>query len=333
MARVPDKVMVSDLQEGNTVHSLFAVSQKSLREYTRGKYLTLRLADRTGKISAVLWDHAEAAAHGLAEGNLVEIKGQVTIYNNEKQITLNTVKKIEDLSVCSSADFLPIAPVPVEDLIQEFDEILADVDDEDYYTLLQTFRQEEDIWQKFTLAPGAKRWHHPYLHGLLHHTLTVVKECRFIALHYPRIDRNLLTAGAIFHDIGKTIEFEYQFSFDYSTQGRLLGHVFIGANLVEKWIGAIPGFPEEKRNRLIHMILSHHGETERSPILPMTMEAELLHHIENMDAQLTAFERELGKADAGQEEWTPFVKLIDRFLYHGKDFSLPETTTEIDEPF
>jgi 3'-5' exoribonuclease len=315
------------------VHSQFAVSQKSLREYTRGKYLSLRLADRTGKISAVMWDNAEAAAYGLAEGDLVEVKGQVTIYNNEKQITLSSLKKIVDVSVCSPADFLPIAPIPVEELIQEFDEILSQINDEDYCTLLQTFRHDDEIWDKFTLAPGAKRWHHPYLHGLLHHTLTVVNECRFIAQHYPRIDRDLLTAGAIFHDIGKTIEFEYQFSFDYSTVGRLLGHVYIGANLVEKWMDGIPGFPEDKRNRLIHMILSHHGETERSPILPMTMEAELLHHIENMDAQLTAYERELSKADAGQMEWTPFVKLIDRFLYHGKDFSLPETTIELDEPF
>lgn len=333
MVNVTGKIMASDLQEGNAVHSMFAVSQKSLREYTRGKYLSLRLADRTGKISAVMWDNAEAAAYGLAEGDLVEVKGQVTIYNNEKQITLNSVKKIEDLSVCSPADFLPVAPVPVEELIQEFDDILSQLKDEDYRNLLNTFRQDEDIWQKFTLAPGAKRWHHSYLHGLLHHTLTVVKECRSIAQHYPRIDCDLLTAGAIFHDIGKTLEFEYQFSFDYSTQGRLLGHVFIGANMVEKWIDLLSDFPEEKRNRLIHMILSHHGETERSPILPMTMEAELLHHIENMDAQLTAYERELGKADAGQQEWTPFVKLIDRFLYHGNDFSLPETTTEIDEPF
>lgn len=333
MANLPTKVFVKDLQEGNAVHSMFAVTQKNLREYTRGKYLSLRLADRTGKISAVMWDHAETAAHGLAEGDLVEVKGQVSIYNQEKQITLSSLKKIEDNSVCSPMDFLPIAPVPVEQLIAEMDEIIHSVNDADYRSLLQAFRDDDVIWDKFTLAPGAKRWHHSYLHGLLHHTLTVVKECGLLAPFYLRIDRDTLLTGAIFHDIGKTIEFEYTFSFDYSTPGRLLGHVFIGANMVEKWMDSIPGFPAEKRNRLVHIILSHHGDTERSPILPMTMEAELLHHIENMDAQLAAFDRELGKAEAGQMEWSAYVNLIDRFLYHGGGTPAKETTYELDEPF
>lgn len=326
-AGAPNKtVFVNQLEESMSVQSIFVITQKNLREYDRGKFLTLRLGDKTGKINAILWDKAEEIAKTIQEGDLVEIKGHVKIWRSERQITLGTnIRKVEDLSGVNPHDFLPVAPVPLEEMTAEFDSIVESMADEHCKALLGAFRGNAGIWEKFSAAPGGKMWHHAYLHGLLHHTLMVARQCDLIAPFHPRVDRDLLVTGAILHDSGKMDELVYNFNFDYSTMGRLLGHIFIGANLVEKLIEGIPGFPADTRQRLLHMILSHHGEIERSPVTPMTIEACLLHHIENMDAQLSAFSRELGKAEAENQEWTGYVKLIDRYLYAGEGAAPAQT--------
>ncbi|MBZ0258930.1 HD domain-containing protein, partial [bacterium] len=141
--------------------------------------------------------------------------------------------------------------------------------------------------------------------------------CRAAADNYPNINRDLLITGAVFHDSGKMDEFEYDFRIDYSTQGRLLTHVYMSAKLAEQLIERVEGFPSEKRLQLLHIILSHHGETERSPVLPMTLEACLLHHVENMDAQIAAFQREMDKT-SDDKAWTGYVNLIGRYLYRGE---------------
>ncbi|MGC9329588.1 MAG: HD domain-containing protein, partial [Candidatus Hinthialibacter sp.] len=161
--------------------------------------------------------------------------------------------------------------------------------------------------------------HQPYLHGLLDHTLSVTKMCRQMAAFYPEIDSDLLVTGAVFHDCGKLEEYVYQTQIDFSTEGRLLGHLFQGSFIVERLINGIPDFPRQKRMLLLHIIASHHGEIERSPVLPMTMEACLLHHIENMDAQMAAIRREMNAARKQNLTWTGYVKLLERALYLGEN--------------
>ena len=312
-------VFVSELKVGDEVRSAFVITSISLREYERGKFLSLRLGDATGKINAVLWDGAEEAARRLEEGNLVAIHGKVNSYQNEPQITIKSIRGIEDPTGLSPKDFLPVSTVPLETLVEEFDRVVAEVADEDYKRLLAVFRADAVLWNAYQHAPGAKNWHHPHLHGLLEHTLSVMKQCRLIAPFYPRVDSDLLLAGAVFHDLGKTEELVYDYRIDYSTDGRLLGHVFIGAEIAVRLMDRAEPFPKEKRRLLLHLILSHHGEVERSPILPMTLEACLLHHLENMDAQMAAIVREMNKARSAGNAWTGYVNLIDRFLYLGEN--------------
>jgi 3'-5' exoribonuclease len=313
------KIYVKDLEVGNSIHSIFAVTRFALREYDRGKFLTLRLGDNTGKVNAILWDHAEETSKQLQDGIVVEIDGKVNSYKDELQITLKSIHPLADCSHLNPRDFLQASPIPQETLISEFEELIAGITDPDYHALLSEFRQDERLWGKFILAPGAKLWHHPYIYGLLEHTLSVMKLCRLIAPMYPHVDSDLLIAGAVFHDMGKIDEFVFDFRIDYSTDGRLLGHTFIGTLIVERLITQLPSFPEEKRRLLLHLILSHHGEIERSPILPMTLEACLLHHIENMDAQMAALGREMNNVRSENKEWTGFVNLIQRYLYLGEN--------------
>ncbi len=312
------KIWVNQLKSGDKVQSIFQVTRITLREFEKGKFLAYRLGDRTGKISAVQWERAEETYQRIAEGDLAMVEGWVGTYQQEMQIKIQSIRKIEDVTRIDPADFLPISPTSVENLTQEFDSILDAIVDPDYKRLLLLFRQDESLWSRFSLAPGAKRWHHPYLHGLLDHTLSVVKICRGIAPLYPEIDLDLLIAGAIFHDCGKMVEFVYQTYIDYSTEGRLIGHLIQGTLLVERLIDRIPDFPPEKRMVLLHIIVSHHGEVERSPVLPMTLEACLLHHIENLDAQMAAIRREMGNAQQDQKSWTGYIKLMERSLYLGE---------------
>ncbi|MEW6237899.1 MAG: HD domain-containing protein [Candidatus Omnitrophota bacterium] len=315
------KIYVNELQVGKDVQSLFVITRIALREYDKGQLLNLRLGDKTGKVSAVLWGGAEEAYKRLREGDLVSVAGKVNSYQNDTQITVRSIQAVPAPEDLDPADFLPASLKPLEEMAAEFDGMLETMKDEDYRALLLAFRQDESLWQEFSRAPGAKMWHHPYLHGLLEHTLSVMRLCRAIAPNYPRVAEDLLLAGAVFHDAGKMREFVYHYRIDYSTDGRLLGHIYMGTALAENLMDRLPDFPPEKRRRLLHVILSHHGEVERSPILPMTLEANLLHHIENMDAQMAAYEREMDKAESGAKEWTGYVNLIQRYLYLGENHS------------
>ncbi len=315
----PGKIFVDQLTEGEYVQSLFVVTRINLREWDGGKLLNFRLGDKTGKVSAVLWDNAEETAKKISEGMLVEVSGPVRVYRSELQITIKNIQPVDDPSRFDPQFFLPVAPKPLDELIQEFDREIGEVQDKDYKALLQILREDEEIWNKFKMAPAAKLWHHAYLHGLLDHTLSVVKLCGLTAPFYPRADRDLLIAGAVFHDSGKMEEFQYDFRIDYSSEGRLWGHIFIGASLAERLIDRLPDFPAEKKRLLLHLILSHHGEVNRSPILPMTLESILLHHVENLDAQATAIQREMNNVYDRDREWSGYVNLIERFLYLGKN--------------
>lgn len=315
----PPKVWVSELKAGEKVQSLFQVTRVNLRDYDKGKFLSLRLGDKTGKISAILWDNAEEAYRALREGEVVRVNGRVGLYKGEKQFTLNSVQKVDDLTVIDPADFIPASAVPAELLVEKFDELITSIEDADYQALLREFRHDEALWACFQSAPAAKRWHHPYLHGLLEHTLFVVKLCRLIAPLYPEVNPDLLVTGAVFHDCGKMEELTYDSHIDYSTDGRLLGHLYIGVMIVDRLIGRLPSFPGGKRRQLLHIILSHHGEVERSPVLPMTLEACLFHFIDNMDAQMAAVRREINAVRDEDREWTGYVNLLNRFLYLGEN--------------
>lgn len=314
----PSKAWVEDLTVGQNVRSVFQITRMALRDYERGKFLTLRLGDKTGKISAVMWDSAEEAYKMVKEGDIVQVSGRVGSYNNEKQVSIADIRLIDKSSV-NPFDFLPASAIPVEVLTQKFDQLLEGVQDPDLKSLLRLFRNDETLWKKFSVAPAAKRWHHPHLHGLLEHTLFVTRLCQLIAPMYPEVNQDILVAGAIFHDCGKIDELIYETHFDYSTKGRLVGHTFIGLLILERLISQLSEFPAEKKLHLQHILLSHHGDVERSPILPMTLEANLFHFIDNMDSKMAGLTRELKKAKTEGNSWTEYIQLMNRYLYLGEN--------------
>jgi 3'-5' exoribonuclease len=172
--------------------------------------------------------------------------------------------------------------------------------------------------RRFRQAPAGKSMHHDYIGGLLEHTVSVAAICRFLSGHYEEVDGDMLIAGALLHDIGKVRELSYEGAFDYTDEGRLLGHLTMGAEWVSGECARIEGFSPHKAILLKHMILSHHGELEYgSPKRPKTLEAILLHFVENMDSKANAFLEAMGNLREGAV-WTDYQRMFERYLYAGK---------------
>jgi 3'-5' exoribonuclease len=181
--------------------------------------------------------------------------------------------------------------------------------------LLESFFADEDFVKKFKLAPAAKAVHHVYLGGLLEHTLSVVQLILLVGPRYKGINQDLLVAGAILHDIGKISEISFDRSFDYTDPGRLLGHITLTVEMIDEKIRAIPEFPQDLSLLLKHIILSHHGEYAfGSPKRPKTLEALLLHQLDDLDAKINGFLAWIEREKDFPSRWTTYHKLFDRFI-------------------
>ena len=170
---------------------------------------------------------------------------------------------------------------------------------------------------KLKTAPAAKKMHHAYIGGLLEHTLSMVMLSVKIAGHYSGIDKDLLIAGAVLHDLGKVREFEYESRIDYSDEGRLVNHIVIAVQMLEEKLQQIDTFPRNLADLLKHMIISHHGTREfGSPEPPKTIEAVLLHYIDEIDSKVNAIREFIATQDT-EENWTSYHRLLERHFYKG----------------
>jgi 3'-5' exoribonuclease len=177
----------------------------------------------------------------------------------------------------------------------------------------------EERFEKFSTAPAGKSWHHGYIHGLIEHTLEIIKICDLMCDIHPQLNRDLLISGAMMHDFGKTEELKYDSSFDYTDKGKLIGHIVISAMLINDEVNKIPGFPEDLKNCLIHIVLSHQGKLEyASPVVPKTLEAIALYQADELSAKVNAYKNALSTQMKADSSWTNFLYLADTDLYsHG----------------
>jgi 3'-5' exoribonuclease len=201
-------------------------------------------------------------------------------------------------------------------MFSELKSIASDVHHPSLRRLLLAFFEDEGFVKKFKLAPAAKAVHHVYIGGLVEHTLSVVQLILLIGPRYRGINQDLLITGGILHDIGKIAELSFDRTFDYTDPGRLLGHIILTVQMIDEKIRIIPEFPEELSTLLEHIVLSHHGEYAfGSPKLPQTLEALLLHHVDDMDAKIHGFLAWIEKEKDTPSRWTSYHKLFDRFIF------------------
>ncbi len=278
---------VSELEPSKIATATFLVQSKEIRQKKTGEpYLSLILGDRTGELDAKMWDNVAEVMDTFERDDFVRVRGLLQIYNNRPQLTIHKMQRIDEATI-DVADFFPASARNPVEMVAELRQIISSMSNPHLRGLLELFFADEDIVRRYMRAPAAKFIHHAYLGGLIEHVLSVCQLCRLAATHYQTVDLDLLLTGAVLHDIGKIYELSYDRSFSYTSDGQLLGHIFIAARMVDEKLARLPGFPPKLRTLVHHLILSHHGSLEfGSPKLPLFPEALLLHYLDDLDAKM-----------------------------------------------
>lgn len=298
----------------------FVLRKQEIRDTVDGKrFLKLELGDRTGRIDGVVWDNADQIYDSAQTGDVVKIKASVTTYKEMPQLKVEKLRKAKEEEIDLS-DFLPASERDLDSLYDEFKEAVSSIQNSHLRSLLELLLKDSSVTEKLKVTPGGKLWHHAYVGGLLQHTLRVVGICEKAASMYELVDRDLLITGALVHDIGKISSYSARGFFDYTDEGRLIGHIVSGNELIDRKIQMIEDFPSELALRLKHLVLSHQGELEfASPVVPMTLEAIILHYADDMDAKADAFSHIIKTQKSRGKRWSDWVNLINRYIYLGEE--------------
>jgi len=307
---------INDLKEGETVESVYLVREKSFDITKNGNpYISLEVSDKTGMVDCRKWDALKSIFDSFAVDDFIKIRGKVEFYRNYPQLKLDSIEKAEDGKIDISL-YMPVSDKNRDKMFSDFLSEMSSIENPRLKALTDKIFSDKDIAEKFKTAPAATDFHHPYIGGLVEHTLACVQMAKMIALKYTDINLSLLLCGTALHDIGKIEELAYKRSFYYTDRGRLLGHIVLGVNMVSAAIDNMPNFPEELKNLVLHIMLSHHGEQEwGSPKRPMCFEAIILHHIDNLDAKINGFRHFVKTYNDPDSSWTKHSKMFGEFLY------------------
>ncbi len=326
------KTYINEIKENDHVDSLFLVQEKSSAITKTGNpYLKLRLVDRSGEIEGRIWTSAENFADAFEKDGLVHCTGRAVSFQERLQLNITSIESVKEEEILFS-DFFPMTEKNIEGMFQSLLEICRQVKDPHLGRLLQLFWDDESFVKQFKMAPASKWLHHNYLGGLLEHTLSLAQLVLRIKDHYPGLNVDLLLTAAIFHDLGKVDELSYHRSFDYSDEGRLLGHIILGIEKMEDKIRQLPDFPKELSTLLKHFLLSHHGQyLWGSPKKPMTLEAVMLHFIDDMDAKINGIQQFIKKEVPEGARWSTYHRMFEQYFYVPSPGEHTELTDNIEE--
>lgn len=279
----------------------YLIIENQLRTAKNGSnYLALKIADNTGEIAAKVWDADETIHQRLEVGKIIELCNiQPKLFKDQIQLeweakNSGAFKLVPDSEV-DFREYLPHAPGNLAEYWNYINDTIREINEPSLKKVLKVFFDDRDFVNQFIQVPAAIKRHHVYVGGLLEHTAGVTAMCRAAADYYPLVNKDLLLSGAIIHDIGKTKTYRMERGFDGTDQGKLIGHLVLGVNMIEQAIFDLFGNRAEDLDdplllSLIHLLVSHHGIMEwGSPVEPLTLEACILHHADNMDAQVAKF--------------------------------------------
>lgn len=278
-------------------------------------YLNLELGDRSASLNANVWERFEDISPKLNPGIIVKITGTIEEFQGSLQIKIGNISLPKQSDKVSPEDFLPRSKRDFKEMSLEFFNRMDSITDSNIKSLLKLIFTEENF-NKFSRAPAGKSWHHAYIHGLIEHTLEIIKICDLMCDIHPEINRDILAAGAMLHDFGKTEELRYDSTFDYTDKGKLIGHIVITAMLIEEKSKQINNFPVDLKECLIHLVLSHQGKLEyASPVVPKTIEAIALYQADELSAKVNAYKNAIANELKGDSNWTKFISLASTDLY------------------
>src|SRR6266404_2498802 len=307
--------------ENKVITSTFVVTTKQVKPKKTGEpYLALVLADRCGQIEAKMWDNVDDAIDTFDQDDFLKIKGLLNKYKNRFQITIHKLRRLGDSEV-DFADYLPKTTKDIGELWQTLAGFVATFQDPRLKALVEAFMSDPDIAEAYRTAPAAKTLHHAYIGGLLDHVVSLFRSCDLMCRNYPQVNRDLLLTGAFLHDVGKIHELTYNRSFSYTTRGQLLGHMIIELEMLQTKLEQLPGFPDELKTMIEHLIISHHGQYEfGSPKLPMFPEALMLNYLDDLDSKMEAMRSQFERGSGSDGAWTSYNPSMGRPLLNSTKF-------------
>jgi 3'-5' exoribonuclease len=318
------------LTKGDTVDHFLIVRKSDIRLTKSNKeFLSLDLGDKTLTLNANVWDNFEIIVERVKPGVIVQVKGTIDEFQGNAQIRINSIKIASPNDDVSLIDFQPQSKRNFDEMKNEFTDRMNKINDQ-YLKKLMDIIFSGERFEKYLNVPAGKSWHHSYIHGLLEHTLEIIKICDLMCDIHPELNRDILICGAMLHDYGKTEELTYEPVFDYTDKGKLLGHIVMSAMLVNEEAKNIKGFPEELKECLLHVILSHQGKLEyASPVVPKTLEAIALYQADELSAKVNAYKSAIMNEQKTGSKWTKYINLISTELFNHR--LNPETNQEINK--
>jgi 3'-5' exoribonuclease len=305
---------IRNWQAGDTVQGFALLTRKETRQDRTGKsYLDLELADRSGSIVAKVWGDNPVVEGRFEAGNFVAFRGSVKLYRDALQMTIDDCRQATDDDRrfgFAEADLVPSTKEDVGDLWQRLTQLYETAVGRP--VLRRLAAETLAHWgPALREHPAAKGMHHAYRGGLLEHVVSMAELATKVCLHYQDLDSDLILLGVLFHDLGKIRELGMMPGSDYTLEGRLVGHVVIGRDLLLERCAVIPDFPADLRLQLEHLVLSHQGKREFAAVVePMTSEALVLHFIDDLDAKLNQI-----RVARDQGGGLQFMKGLGRYVY------------------
>jgi 3'-5' exoribonuclease len=312
---VSAKIFIRDFVPNQTVSTTFLVKSKELRtKKTGGQFALLTLADRTGEIGGQWWDNFEDSWETFDVDDVVFARGLIGVHRNKLQISVHRVRPCTEREI-DLTHYFPTTRYDVDEMFAELMTIISGFSNQHLRRLLENIFADEETVRKFKRAPAARSMHHPFLGGLLEHTLSLAKLARQVGAHYEGIDVDLLLTGAVLHDFGKIDELSYERGTYYTIEGQMIGHLVMETIMVSDHIRQMPDFPEELRRHVLHLLLAHHGKLEHgSPKLPVTPEALMLAYLDDLDSKVEAMQRLIAEPHANGD-WTRISPMFERPIY------------------
>lgn len=306
---------LASLHDGDAFEGFYVVKESSFQTAVNGKnYIRMTIADASASLMANIWDANRELFTLCPAGSVVKITGAAENYKGKPQVRISRFRPAHESEV-DMDQFLPKSRRDPDEMKTQFFALIESIADGDYKNLAQGFFDDPDVWKRFARSPAARDLHHAFIGGLLEHTLNIATMASAFAVD-GRVNRDLLLIGSLLHDVGKIEELEAGVTIEYTNRGKLLGHLFIGAEMTAERASRINKFPEEKVRLVQHMILSHHGKYEfGSPVLPKVPEAFALHHLDNLDAKVETANKLIMAVTDPEKQWTDFSRALETQLY------------------
>lgn len=310
-----DRQLVKTLKDKDLVDGSYLVKEKNVSVGKNGRpFMSVLLGDSSGHIDGRLWDNVDTLSREFETGDVIRVKGQVQIFQNRRQLVLHRLERVETSTV-NFDDYIQKSARDPEDLYAELLVLVRTMKNDSLRQLTLDTLEDPEIRPLVLRAPAAKSIHHAWMGGLLEHILSIAKTMTFIAGNYPFLNRDLLYFGAIFHDIGKIWELSWHNGIAYTDRGRLIGHMEMACELIDRKSSRIMGFDPELRDLCKHIVLAHHGRLEYgSPKRPKFLEALVVAMVDDLDSKIASVHSLIDGERGGSDRWSRYSELYDRYF-------------------